>query len=137
MCSVTHECIIERHCSGSFLGKKFFEDVITCSKQCVKSACIRSFSGPYFPASGLITERYSVSLRIQTKYKKLRTIKTPNTDIFHAVNNICERLPCFLTKAVEISWKRLAIFVKSSILDIWLGSKYAWVYVMNFQNCLF
>ena len=31
----------------------------------VKSVRIRSFSGPYFPAFGLKTERYTVSLRIQ------------------------------------------------------------------------
>ena len=31
---------------------------------CVKSVCIRSYSGPYFPAFRLNTERYSVSLRI-------------------------------------------------------------------------
>ena len=31
---------------------------------CVKSVRIRSFSGPYFPAFGLNTERYSVSLCI-------------------------------------------------------------------------
>ena len=30
-------------------------------------------SGPYFPAFGLNTERYSVSLCIQSEYKKIRT----------------------------------------------------------------
>ena len=29
----------------------------------MKSVCIRSFSAPYFPAFGLNTERYGVSLR--------------------------------------------------------------------------
>ena len=52
---------------------------------CVKSVLIRSFSGLYFPAFGLITERYGVSLRIQSECGKIRTRKTPNTDIFHAV----------------------------------------------------
>ena len=33
------------------------------------------FSGPYFPAFGLNTERYSVSLRIQSKCGKIRTRK--------------------------------------------------------------
>ena len=42
---------------------------------CVKSVLIRSFSGPYFPAFGLNTKRYSVC----------RTRKTPNTDTFYAV----------------------------------------------------
>ena len=31
---------------------------------CVKSVRIRSFSGPYFPAFGLNTKRYSLSLHI-------------------------------------------------------------------------
>ena len=52
---------------------------------CVKSVRIRSFSGPYFPAFGLNTGRYVVSLRIQSKCRKIRTRKTPNMDTFHAV----------------------------------------------------
>ena len=44
-----------------------------------KSVRIRSFSGPYFPAFGLNTERYSLSLRIQSECGKIRTTKTPNT----------------------------------------------------------
>ena len=40
---------------------------------------------PYFPAFGLNTERYGVSLRIQYKCRKIRTRITPNTDTFHAV----------------------------------------------------
>ena len=52
---------------------------------CVKSVHIRSFTGPCFPAFGLNTERYRVSLRIQPKCGKMRTSKTPNTDTFHVV----------------------------------------------------
>ena len=52
---------------------------------CVKSVRIRSYSGLYFPAFGLNTERYSVSLRIQSECGKMRTRITPNTDTFHAV----------------------------------------------------
>ena len=51
----------------------------------MKSVLIRSFSSPCFPALGLNTERNGVSLRIQSKYGKIRTRKTPNTDTFHAV----------------------------------------------------
>ena len=36
----------------------------SCSFHCVKSICIRSFSGPCFPAFGLITERYLSELLI-------------------------------------------------------------------------
>ena len=57
---------------------------------------------PYFPAFGLNTERYSVSLRIQygeilrissfsvrmrENAEKMRTRITPNTDSFYAVTN--------------------------------------------------
>ena len=52
---------------------------------CVKRVRIRSSSGPYFPALGLNTERYSVSLRIQPECGKIRTRRTPNMDTFHAV----------------------------------------------------
>ena len=47
----------------------------------VKSVRIRNFSGLYFPAFGLNTERYGVSLRIQSECKKIQTRKIPNTDI--------------------------------------------------------
>ena len=59
---------------------------------CVKSVRIRKFSGRYFPAFRLNTERYSVytpiSLRIQSECGKIRTRKTPNTESFHAVLEI-------------------------------------------------
>ena len=46
----------------------------------VKSVLIQSFSGPYFPAFGLNSERCSVCGNIRTR-------KTPNTDTFHAVSS--------------------------------------------------
>ena len=48
------------------------------NKHCVKSVRIRSFSNPYFPRFKLITERYSISLRIQSESGKMCTRKTPN-----------------------------------------------------------
>ena len=44
----------------------------------------RVISGPYFPVFGLITEIYSVNLRIQSQCRKIQTRKTPNTATFHA-----------------------------------------------------
>ena len=41
----------------------------------LKSIQIRVFSGRYFLAFGLNTERYGVSLRIQSKFGKMRTRK--------------------------------------------------------------
>ena len=52
----------------------------------VKRVRIRSYSGPHFPAFGLNTERYRVSLGIQFKCGKMRTRITPNTDTFHIVS---------------------------------------------------
>ena len=43
----------------------------------------------YFPAFELNTERYIVSLRSQSKCGEIRTRKTPNTDTFHAVQEVC------------------------------------------------
>ena len=56
-----------------------------CSS-CMKSVRIRSYCGPYFPAFGLNTKRYSVSLRIQSECGEMRIRITPNTDTFYAVN---------------------------------------------------
>ena len=43
---------------------------------CVKGVRIRRFSSPYFPAFGLNTDRYGVSLRIQSECGKIRTLFT-------------------------------------------------------------
>ena len=60
-----------------------------CLLHCVKSVRIRSFSGShYYPAFGLNTERYGVSLRIQSECGKMRTRITPNMDTFHAVTYV-------------------------------------------------
>ena len=51
----------------------------------VKSVRIQSFSGPYFLAYGLNTERYKVSLRIQSECGKIQIRKTLNMDNFYTV----------------------------------------------------
>ena len=63
----------------------------TDSYHYAKSVRIRSYSGRYFATLGLNTERYSVSLRIQSKCEKIRTRITPNMDTFLAVSpwNLC------------------------------------------------
>ena len=53
------------------------------------------FSGPYFPAFGLNTKRYSVSLRIQSKCGKMHTRKTPYLDTFHTAFSL-EKLEPFI-----------------------------------------
>ena len=58
---------------------------LLCNWHYMKSVGIWSFSGQYFPAFGLNTERYGVSHRIQSECGKIWTRKTPNTDTFDAV----------------------------------------------------
>ena len=50
------------------------------NKHYMKSGRIRNYSGTYFPTFGLNTERYSVTLCIQSECGKIRTRITPNTD---------------------------------------------------------
>ena len=59
--------------------------LVNTSYHCMKSVRIRSYSGPYFPAFGLNTEKYSVYLPIQSECGKIQTKKTPNTDTFSAI----------------------------------------------------
>ena len=63
-------------------------NAVVIHKQCVKSVCIRSFSGSYFPTFGLNTERYGAYLRIESECGKIQTRKTPNTHTFHVVKII-------------------------------------------------
>ena len=52
------------------------------TKKKKQSVCIGSFSGPYFRAFGLNTERYRVSLRIQSKCEKIKTRKLQIQTLF-------------------------------------------------------
>ena len=76
---------IVHYCLENIVEKEYifqiFANIITLSLR----VCIRRFSGPNVPAFGLNTERYGVSLRIQSECGKIRTIKTANTDTSHAV----------------------------------------------------
>ena len=66
------------------LWNHYFWIFLTINIHCVKGVSIRSYSGPHFPAFILNTEKYGVSLRIHSKYVKIRTRTTPNMDTFHA-----------------------------------------------------
>ena len=60
-----------------FNSKVFFRVLRRFFKlHCMKSAQMRSFSGPYFPIFGLNMEIYSKNLRIQSDYRKIRTRKS-------------------------------------------------------------
>ena len=70
---------------GKLIEKHLFRSLFFSKRHCVESLRIKSYSGPYFPAYEINTERYGVSLRIQSECGKIRTRKTPNTDTFNAV----------------------------------------------------
>ena len=72
------------------------------SSHCLKSVRFRSFSGQYFPAFGLNTERYFISLCIQSGCGKIQTRKIPNTDTFYAVSMV-KLLPTVIKNAVSAS----------------------------------
>ena len=99
---------------------------------CVKSVRIWSFFGQYLSAFGLNTERYGVSLRIQSECGKILTRKTPNTDTFHAVMymhiRICEAVSqnkkkCFFCQTDE----------KEKFYGHWRCSV---VFIVNFEHIL-
>ena len=72
------------------LMKMFLHNKDTKLTECenihsVKSVRIRRYSVPHFLAFALNTERYEVSLGIQSECAKMRTRITPNKETFHAV----------------------------------------------------
>ena len=85
-CEATHEMFHDVFNEDS---DSLYDDMNDClhTLHCAKSVRIWNFSGLYFPAFGLNTEKYSMSPPIQSKCGKIRTRKTLNTDIFHSVLN--------------------------------------------------
>ena len=57
---------------------------------------IRSYSNPHFPAFGLNTDRYGVSLRIQSECGKMWTRITPNRTLFTQCSFLFVCFFCFL-----------------------------------------
>ena len=71
-----------------FMSKALWKAIMVRStlKYPLRKKCPYSgYTGPYYPAFGLITERYSLYLRIQIECGKIRTKTTPNMDTFYAV----------------------------------------------------
>ena len=77
---------------------------------CVKSVRIWSFSGPHLTAFGINTKRYSVSLRIQSKYLKIWNRKTRNTNTFHKVNRF--------TSLISIRKNFYRWFISNTIIEM-------------------
>ena len=92
LCDVS--CEIEFRCSVLIIKNIGMMNVLftyilirneyTSLYHCVKSVRIWSYYVPYFPAFGLNTERYGVSLLIQSERGKIRTRITLNANILHA-----------------------------------------------------
>ena len=74
------------------------------------------FSGPYFPAFGLNTERYFLSLRIQSKCGETRTRK--NSVFGHISRSVCEC--CSRLKAL-LHVRFFIFFIKHVILKRFYG----------------
>ena len=68
----------------------------------MKSVCIWSFSGPYFPAFGLSTERYGVSLRIQSECGKYIPEKLGTWTPFPQ----CKLEAVELRRSIILRWKK-------------------------------
>ena len=88
-------CHSETFIKATFL--RHYKEVFCRIFHCIKSIRIRSYSGPYFLAFGLNTERYKVFLRIYSECGKMRTRITPNTGTFYEVFTIMPG-SCFGTK---------------------------------------
>ena len=67
---------------------KLADNELLAGFHCMKGVQIRSFFWSVFSAFGLNTERYGVSLRIQSNTGKYEPEKTPYLDTFHAVSII-------------------------------------------------
>ena len=112
--SVTYDIV-------TFLAFQIFIITFTGYNQSVKSICIQSFSGLYFPAFGPNTEIYGVSLPNQSKCGKTRTRKTLNTDTFYAINMATEG---FLLAPIPLQVKRIFIISNFEKLDVIIATLY-------------
>ena len=77
---------------SNIYDEAFFVKIVTAQGMlwrshwhCVKNICIQIFSGPYLSAFGLNTETYSVNIRTQSEYGKIRTRKNSEYGHFCAV----------------------------------------------------
>ena len=70
--------------AGNLYSLLVFKMLLLWIPLCKKCPYLEFF-GPYFPSFGLSTEKYGVSLCIQSKCGKTRTRNTRNLDTFHSV----------------------------------------------------
>ena len=84
------------------------------------------FSGPYFPTFALNTERYSLSLRIQSECGKIRTRKTPYLDTFlvsFKLNTLSDMKPVLFGRTYEIimrsSYFKMIMYITTALRKMW------------------
>ena len=71
--------------SVQFYSIFYFAPKILYGILCIKIVRVSSYSGPHYLTLGLKTERYSVSIRIQSESGKMRIWITPNRYTFYTV----------------------------------------------------
>ena len=85
---------------------------------------IRSFSAQNIPIFELNTEKYRVSLQIQSECEKIRSYKTPNTVTFHVVHHhhtvIINTWPILCHRSLSIPHENIR---KPLIFLIFLGGR--------------
>ena len=77
------------------------------------------FSGPYFPAFGLNTERYGVFLRIQSEYGKIRTRRNSVFGHFSPSDGVLKKI-CFYYLIMCIYWTIFVTIGSQKRRKIWV-----------------
>ena len=93
---------------------------------CMKSVKYTVISGPYFPVFGLNTEIYGVNIRIQSKYRKIRTIN--NSFVFGPFSR-------------SAAMRRTSIFPDKSqwaltLQYFYLWNIYYWIFLYKYNRFL-
>ena len=105
-----------------------YDFTLSLSYYCMKSVPTRRFSGLHFPAFRLNTDIYSVSLRIQSEYAKIRTRKTPNANNFHVTY-----VTIFILIRVKKNWKWNRVSYLWKFAYFWHYYN-AWIFTI--MNCI-
>ena len=81
-------------------------------------------SGPYFPIFGLNTEKYSISLRIQSEYRKIRTRN----------NSVFGYFLCSVRKYKQINFFPHKMITKPMVFWWFQGTEVSWLIRSNLFN---
>ena len=124
--------------SWKFWNSNFRDQVFLWDTHCVRSVPIRIFSGPYFPAFGLNTERYGTEkIRMRTLFTQWRVSQMVmqwwwcmsimfQTKQHHTVTKTNEKIDIlilllqrfFFTICASNKWRKIKYEVHPKILDL-------------------